>query len=72
MKNFKNSRFSSKRNRFKIETTKGRYRVRATKYKHIVHVSKFKHDVEEFCKFQNKHCTWGNFEFPKFMRPREE
>ena len=72
MKNFKNSRFSSKRNRFKIETTKGRYRVRDTKYNHIVHVSKFKHDVEEFCKFQNKHCTWGNFEFPNFMRPLEE
>ena len=72
MKNFKNSRFSSKRNRFKIETTQGRYRVRDTKYNHIVHVSKFKHDVEEFCKFQNKHCTWGNFEFPKFMRPQEE
>ena len=72
MKNFKNSRFSSKRNRFKIETTQGRYRVRDTKYDHIVHVSKFKHDVEKFCKFQNKHCTWGNFEFPKFMRPQEE
>ena len=35
----------------------------------MTHLSK--EDAEEFCRFQNRHCTFGNFEFPKFMRPRD-
>ena len=65
---------SSKNSRFKIEIAPGKkepYRVRDTKYDHIVHKAMFKEDAEEFCRLQNSHCTWGNFEFPKFMRPRE-
>lgn len=71
MKNFKNSKFKP---RFKIEHMPGQknsYRVRDTKFNHIVHVSLFKEDAEKFCRFQNQHCTWGKFEFPKFMRPRD-
>ncbi len=74
MKNFKNSRFNSTRNRFKIEIAPGKkesYIVRDTKYNHIVHKCQFKEDADEFCRFQNKHCTWGKYEFPKFMRPRD-
>ncbi len=66
---------SSKNSRFKIEIAPGQrqsYKVRDTKFNHIVHKCEFKEDAEEFCKFQNRHCTWGNFEFPKFMRPTDE
>ena len=74
MKNFKNSRFNSTRNRFKIEIAPGKkesYIVRDTKYNNIAHKCQFKEDADEFCRFQNKHCTWGKYEFPKFMRPRD-
>ena len=65
---------SSKNSRFKIEIAPGKkepYIVRDTKYDHIVHKAMFKEDAEEFCRFQNSHCTFGYFEFPKFMRPRD-
>ena len=65
---------NSKNSRFKIEIAPGKkesYKIRDTKFNHIVHKTMFKEDAEEFCRFQNRHCTFGNFEFPKFMRPRD-
>ena len=32
----------------------------------------FKEDAEGWCKFQNKNCTFGTFDFPKFLRPFDE
>ena len=79
MKNFKNSRYKKKhknieqKGRFIIEiSTKGikkPYLCRDTKFNHIVHKFEFKEDAENWCGFQNKNCTFGHFEFPKFMRP---
>ncbi len=38
------------------------------KFDHIISNFKFEDDARELCRFQNRHCTFGNFEFPKFMR----
>ena len=43
-----------------------------TKYDQIVHRFEFKEDAEGWCKFQNKNCTFGTFDFPKFLRPFDE
>ena len=82
MKNFKNSRYKKKRKnieqkgRFKIDIShmggKKPYICYDTKYDQIVHRFEFKEDPEGWCKFQNKNCTFGTFDFPKFLRPFDE
>ncbi len=63
----------SKSRRFKIrmdeDNIKYPYIVIDTKFEDmIISNFKFKDDAKHLCNFQNKHCTFGNFEFPKFMR----
>lgn len=69
MKNFKNSRF-----KIEISTFGGKkpYLCYDKKYNHIVHRFEFKEDAREWCKMQNKNCTFGRFEFPRFLRPYDE
>ena len=63
----------SKSRRFKIrideDNIKYPYIVVDTKFEDmIISNFKFQDDAKHLCDFQNKHCTFGNFEFPKFMR----
>ena len=45
------------------------YIVVDTKFKDVIISNfKFEDDAEHLCNFQNKNCTFGNFEFPKFIR----
>jgi len=40
-----------------------------TKFKDVIVSNfKFEDDANHLCDFQNQNCTFGNFEFPKFMR----
>ena len=61
----------SKRFRIRIDedNIKYPYIVVDTKFNDmIISNFKFKDDAKDLCRFQNRHCTFGNFEFPKFMR----
>ena len=71
MTNSVRSKYSGKRFEVKIDDDNINYPYIVVDKKFtdaIIKNFKFEDDAHYLCDFQNNNCTFGNFEFPKFIR----